>query len=415
MKEINHNDFVITVVGVGYVGQPLINEFAKTKKVFAYDIDVEKIEKLRRKNKNDNIIYTYNSECIRKSNTIIVAVPTPTYDDNSPNLEFVVSACKIIGRNLRKNTLIVFESSYYPGVTEDICIPLLEENSCLENNVDFFVGYSPERINPFDNIHTINKVTKVISAQNDFVLDEIERLYNLIPGIHLYKASSIKVAELSKIIENSQRDLNIAFINEVSQLCHLMNISTIDVLETAKTKWNFVDVFPGLVGGHCISIDPYYLIDLGNKYGYKMNIVEQSRKTNDNVPAFVVKSLESLVNNIKKDNIKVGILGYSYKANSDDVRNTKVGVIYNELKKQNFNCIISDYTLFDKNTNFDNNRKLHDLDVLIIAVPHDRYKNIKKKQLMGYFNKSCSKKIVLDLYSIYKDYNFDNDVIYWSL
>ena len=321
MKEINNKDFVITVVGVGYVGQPLINEFARTKKVYAYDIDSEKIKALGNNNKNDNIVYTNNSKCIGESDAVIVAVPTPTYDNNNPNLEFVINACKTIGDNLRKNTLIVFESSYYPGVTEDICIPLLEENSSLKNNIDFFVGYSPERINPSDKIHTINTITKVISAQNNFVLDQVEKLYSLIPDINLYRTSSIKIAELSKIIENSQRDLNIAFVNEVSQLCHLMNISTIDVLETAKTKWNFVDVFPGLVGGHCIGVDPYYLINLGKKYGYNMNIVEQSRKTNEKIPLFIVHSLNSLLKNIKKENIKVGILGYSYKANSDDIRN----------------------------------------------------------------------------------------------
>lgn len=415
MKEINNKDFVITVVGVGYVGQPLINEFAKTKKVFAYDIDNEKIKTLGNNNENDNIVYTNNNECISESDAVIVAVPTPTYDDNKPNLEFVINACKTIGYNLSKNTLIVFESSYYPGVTEDICIPLLEENSNLKNNIDFFVGYSPERINPSDKIHTINTITKVISAQNNFVLDQVEKLYSLIPNINLYRARSIKVAELSKIVENSQRDLNIAFVNEVSQLCHLMNISTIDVLKTARTKWNFVDVFPGLVGGHCIGIDPYYLMDLGKKYGYHMNIVEQSRKTNENIPFFIVHSLNSLINSMKRENIKVGILGYSYKANSDDIRNTKVELIYNELKKQNFNCIISDYMLFDKNTNFDNYRELFDLDVLIIAVPHDRYKNISKEKVMSYFNRKSSKKIIMDLYSIYKDYNFENDVIYWTL
>ena len=415
MKEINNKDFVITVVGVGYVGQPLINEFARTKKVYAYDIDSEKIKALGNNNKNDNIVYTNNSKCIGESDAVIVAVPTPTYDNNNPNLEFVINACKTIGDNLRKNTLIVFESSYYPGVTEDICIPLLEENSSLKNNIDFFVGYSPERINPSDKIHTINTITKVISAQNNFVLDQVEKLYSLIPDINLYRTTSIKVAELSKIIENSQRDLNIAFVNEVSQLCHLMNISTIDVLETSKTKWNFVDVFPGLVGGHCIGVDPYYLMDLGKKYGYNMNIVEQSRKTNEKIPLFIVHSLNSLLNNIKKENIKVGILGYSYKANSDDIRNTKVELIYDELKKQHFDCMISDYMLFDKNTNFNNYRELHDLDVLIIAVPHDKYRNMSKEKIISYFNKSSSKKIILDLYSVYKNYNFGSDVIYWTL
>lgn len=385
------------------------------KKVYAYDIDSEKIKALGNNNKNDNIVYTNNSKCIGESDAVIVAVPTPTYDNNNPNLEFVINACKTIGDNLRKNTLIVFESSYYPGVTEDICIPLLEENSSLKNNIDFFVGYSPERINPFDKIHTINTITKVISAQNNFVLDQVEKLYSLIPDINLYRTSSIKVAELSKIIENSQRDLNIAFVNEVSQLCHLMNISTIDVLETAKTKWNFVDVFPGLVGGHCIGVDPYYLMDLGKKYGYNMNIVEQSRKINDGIPLFIVHSLNSLLNNIKKENIKVGILGYSYKANSDDIRNTKVQLIYDELKKQHFDCMISDYMLFDKNTNFDNYRELHDLDVLIIAVPHNKYRNMSKEKIISYFNKSFSKKIILDLYSVYKNYNFGSDVIYWTL
>ncbi len=415
MKEINNKDFVITVVGVGYVGQPLINEFARTKKVYAYDIDSEKIKALGNNNKNDNIVYTNNSKCIGESDAVIVAVPTPTYDNNNPNLEFVINACKTIGDNLRKNTLIVFESSYYPGVTEDICIPLLEENSSLKNNIDFFVGYSPERINPSDKIHTINTITKVISAQNNFVLDQVEKLYSLIPDINLYRTTSIKVAELSKIIENSQRDLNIAFVNEVSQLCHLMNISTIDVLETSKTKWNFVDVFPGLVGGYCIGVDPYYLMDLGKKYGYNMNIVEQSRKTNEKIPLFIVHSLNSLLNNIKKENIKVGILGYSYKANSDDIRNTKVELIYDELKKQHFDCMISDYMLFDKNTNFNNYRELHDLDVLIIAVPHDKYRNMSKEKIISYFNKSSSKKIILDLYSVYKNYNFGSDVIYWTL
>lgn len=415
MKEINNNNFVITVVGVGYVGQSLINEFAKTKKVFAYDIDNKKIKTLGNNNKNNNIVYTNNNKCIGESDAVIVAVPTPTYDNNKPNLEFVIDACKTIGHNLRKNTLIVFDSSYYPGVTEDICIPLLEENSSLKNNIDFFVAYSPERINPSDKIHTINTITKVISAQNNFVLDQVEKLYSLISNINLYKASSIKVAELSKIVENSQRDLNIAFVNEVSQLCHLMNISTLDVLETAKTKWNFIDVFPGLVGGHCIGVDPYYLMDLGKKYGYNMNIVQQSRKINENIPLFIVHSLNSLVNNIKKEIIKVGILGYSYKANSDDIRNTKVELIYNELKKQNFDCTISDYMLFNKNTSFYNYRELYDLDVLIIAVPHDRYRNTSKEKIMSYFNRKFSKKIIMDLYSIYKDYNFESDVVYWTL
>lgn len=417
MKEIEEFDYTIGVIGVGYVGLPLVKEFSKHKKVYAYDIDCDKINLLKINNDVKNIEYTYDEKSLLDCDAIIVAVPTPIDSNNNPDLTYVLNACEIIGKNLSKNTLVVFESSYKPKTTMNICVPIIEKNSHMDCGIDFYIGYSPERINPGDNIHLLNNITKIISAQNDDVLLQVEKLYKLIDNIQLHKTNNIEVAELSKMIENTQRDINIAFINEVSKLCHSMDVKTDDVLSAARTKWNFYDVKPGLVGGHCISIDPYYLLQLSKEVGAELTVVNSARKVNETMSDFIVQSLVKLIddNYINHQMVRIGIYGYSYKANCDDIRNTKVKDIYDKLKQLEFNCVISDYNLKDKQLGFENHEKINNVDVLIFAVAHDQYRTLSMEDIISNFNKNSNIKIIFDLNSIYKDYRFPDNYIYWSL
>lgn len=403
---------IIGVIGVGYVGMPLINELAKSTLVIAYDIDEDKIYKLSLENKEKNIKFTSEESELKKCDVIIVAVPTPTIN-NMPDLSCVENACVTVGRNIKNGALIIFESSYMPGTTQKICIPLIEKNSNKTYNKDFFVGYSPERINPGDRIHTLNTITKIVSADNNKTLKKVIDIYSLIENIKLKPVNDMKIAELSKMVENTQRDINIAFVNEIAKLCHKIGVDTNDVIEAAATKWNFYKVTPGFVGGHCIGVDPYYLIDIAEQNGVSLDVTKNARKTNENMSNFIVDSLLSLLPKEIK-NINIGILGYSYKANSDDIRNTKTNDLIKELKKITPNVKISDY-IVSKKINTLCNDKLNNLDVLIVTVDHDLYKNYTLEQLRSFFNENSKIKILMDLKSIYNKYNFDNDIIYWKL
>ena len=406
MKEI------IGIIGVGYVGIPLINELSKKVNVIAYDIDTEKILKLSQENDNCNIDFTNDEKKLTKCNVIIVAVPTPT-KKNKPDLSCVKSACKTIGSNIKDGALVIFESSYMPGTTTSICIPLIEKSSGKKFNKDFFVGYSPERINPGDNIHTLNTITKIVSADDEETLNKVINVYNLINNIKLKPVKSIKVAELSKMIENTQRDINIAFINEIAKLCHKIDVDANEVIEAAATKWNFYKVTPGFVGGHCIGVDPYYLIDIAEKNNVSLNIVKCARMENESMSDYVVDNLMALIPKNSK-NIKIGILGYSYKANSDDIRNTKTEDLIKKLKKITSNIVVSDYVVNKKINNMCND-KLENLDVLIVTVDHDLYKKYDVNQIENYFDKKSKIKIIIDLKSIYNNYSFKSDIKYWKL
>ena len=418
MKNVNDFDYKIGIIGVGYVGHPLALEISKKRIVYAYDINKHYILKLIKENKSKNIIYTSFSKDLNNCDALIVCVPTPVKEDKTPDLSCIYNACEIIGNNIKKDTLIIFESSYAPKTTMNVCAPLIEKISGMKCGRDFYIGYSPERINPSDDIHTLNTITKVISAQNDIVLNQVEKIYNLIDGIKLYKAPSIEVAEFSKILENTQRDVNIALMNEMVKLCKLSKLPFNEILKAARTKWNFYDATPGLVGGHCISVDPYFLLQYSKEVKYNLKFVEHARRINESMSDYIVSSLIEMIKQNFSDisKVKVGIYGFTYKANTNDIRNTKVMDIYNKLSFNNINCKISDYYLLNNDKiKFTNYKKFYDLDVLIIAVSHEKYCDFTIKEIMSNFNTSKNKKIVMDLNSIYVKYNWPSNYIYWNL
>ncbi|HCD7932476.1 TPA: nucleotide sugar dehydrogenase, partial [Enterococcus faecium] len=327
----------ISVIGLGYVGLPLAVAFAeKGYKVIGFDLNVEKINdykngidstgeigKLRLN--NENLVYTSDPREISDAQFHIVAVPTPINGDKTPDLMPVISASEIVGKQLKKGSIVVYESTVYPGVTEDICLPILEKKSNLKYGEEFSIGYSPERINPGDKIHRLETITKVVSASDETTLETVAAIYGSIIKAGIYKAPSIRVAEASKVIENSQRDINIAFMNELSMVFDLMNIDTSEVLKAANTKWNFLNFKPGLVGGHCIGVDPYYFTYKAEELGYHSQIILSGRKINNDMPRFVVNKLikEMIKNDIKIKNSKVAILGLTFKEDCPDFRNSK--------------------------------------------------------------------------------------------
>ncbi len=341
-----NKEFPLSIIGLGYVGMPIAIAFAKMVKVIGFDINKAKIALYEAgvdptKEVGDEVIRNTlveftSDECkLRQAKFHIVAVPTPVYDDHTPDLSPVENASKVLGRNLEKGSIIVFESTVYPGVTEDICIPILERESGLKCGLDFFVGYSPERINPGDKVHRLETITKIVSGMDAQTLNTIAKVYELVVKAGVYKAPSIKIAEAAKVIENSQRDINIAFMNELSIIFNKMGISTKEVLKAASTKWNFLNFSPGLVGGHCIGVDPYYLTYKAEQLGYHSQIILSGRRINDDMGRYVaenvVKKLISVGSSVKS--AKVLILGFSFKENCPDTRNTKVIDIIKELRE----------------------------------------------------------------------------------
>jgi len=367
MKNFNKKDYSICIVGLGYVGLPLAARFSlKGFNVIGFDTKTERVNQLINKiDINDDISYenleilsknaklTTHVNNIKESNVFIVTVPTPINEDKTPNLGPLISASELVGSVIKKNSIVIYESTVYPGVTDDICTPILEEKSKLIFNEEFSTGYSPERIVPGDKVNTIEKIKKIVSASNEISLNIISFLYSSIIDAGIHQASSIKVAEAAKVTENIQRDVNIALINEMHQLYTSLDISTLDVIEAASTKWNFMKLTPGLVGGHCISIDPYYLMHKSEVSGYVPNIMRSARKINDEMGNWVLENFIKYTkeNSINLKTTEITILGYTFKENCSDIRNTKVHDLAISLRDSGFGIKIWDPYLDNKTIN----------------------------------------------------------------
>jgi UDP-N-acetyl-D-galactosamine dehydrogenase len=417
---------IICVVGLGYVGLPLAYTFAShNAKVFGFDVNKEKINKLKQNidickevSKENlekvNIEYSSDPKIINKSNFIIVAVPTPIDENNQPDLKLLESASKIVGQNMKKGSIIVFESTVYPGATEDICLPILEKNSMLKGGTDFYIGYSPERVNPGDKEHTIDKIIKVVSGMDEDTLDIVAQTYQIACKAGVRKAPNIKTAEAAKVIENIQRDINIALVNEFSLIFNLLDIDTRDVINTAATKWNFHKYSPGLVGGHCIGVDPYYLVYKAKQMGYNPQVITSGRKINNYMAQHVS---EQVIEMLKKQNKKISnstimIMGLTFKENINDIRNSKAKDIIKFLKKLQID-IVGYEPLVDKNIIKEefkisnvNLQKVKNLDGIIVFSPHDEFKKIK----LNYLKERCNQNpIFFDIKGFYDSKEAKNE------
>lgn len=400
MYHMKQSEYTVGVIGLGYVGLPLAVAFADKFETIGYDINKVRVNELnegydqtgevteedlnRALRMNKSLRLTDNPEYLQNCNVIIVTVPTPVDKFKNPDLTPLKKASELVSKYLRKNDIVIYESTVYPGATEEVCIPILEKGSSLEFNKDFFVGYSPERINPGDKEHTVKKIKKVVSGSNPDIALEIDFIYKSIIEAGTYIAPSIKVAEAAKVIENSQRDINIAFVNELSKIFNLLGIDTAEVLKAASTKWNFLNFSPGLVGGHCIGVDPYYLANKALEVGYNPEIILAGRRLNDSMGKYVVDETIRLMiqKNILIKSSEILILGFTFKENCPDFRNTQVIEIYNELKKYNTKIDIYDPWIDEsdllkeydiKTLSSLPNKKF---DAIIIAVAHDKFQEI---------------------------------------
>tara|TARA_Y100000588_G_C14255776_1_gene925357 strand:- start:21 stop:1268 length:1248 start_codon:yes stop_codon:yes gene_type:complete len=407
----------IAVIGLGYVGLPLAVAFSKFFKVIGFDINAKRIDSLNNSldsnkdiefSKNDSILFTNDINDINDVNIYIVTVPTPVKSDNTPDLSILKSASVMIGRLLKKKDLVIYESTVYPGVTEDVCVPILEKESNLKYNLDFYCGYSPERISPGVNKYKLQNIVKITSGSTSDIAKKVDDLYNKIINAGTYKASSIKVAEAAKAVENTQRDVNIALMNELAMMFDKMDIDTSEVLEAANTKWNFLNFKPGLVGGHCIGVDPYYLLHKSEKMGYTPNLLYASREINNSVPNFIVsKTIQLMIESDKTiSNSNILIFGYTFKENCADTRNTRVKDIVEGLTSLSCKVKIFDPYIKPSNSNnfislpFDNNVKY---DAIILAVAHDEF---LKYSIDDFYKISNGKLVFLDVKGIYKESNW---------
>ncbi|MDD3661243.1 MAG: nucleotide sugar dehydrogenase, partial [Lachnospiraceae bacterium] len=374
--------------------------------------------------KQTTVEFTSDETKLKEAKFHIVAVPTPVNDDHTPDLSPVEGASRILGRNLAKGSIVVFESTVYPGVTEDICVPILEKESGLKCGVDFKIGYSPERINPGDKVHRLETITKIVSGMDEETLDIIAKVYELVVEAGVYRAESIKVAEAAKVIENSQRDINIAFMNELSIIFNKMGIDTKAVLEAAGTKWNFLKFFPGLVGGHCIGVDPYYLTYKAEQLGYHSQIILSGRRINDDMGKYVAESVvKHLIQaDLPVKNAKVAILGFTFKEDCPDTRNTKVIDIYNELKEYGINPVVTDETADAQEAlklygiQFVSMKEIKDMDAVIVAVAHQEFLKLTKEDIKAFYQPSNSKKVLADIKGLFNRSEFtDEEFVYWRL
>lgn len=425
----------LSLVGLGYVGMPIAVAFAKKIKVVGFDLNEEKIglykngidptnevgdEVIR----NTKVDFTADPAKLKEAKFHIVAVPTPVNDDHTPDLSPVEGASRILGQNLTKGSVVVFESTVYPGVTEDICVPILEKESGLKCGVDFKIGYSPERINPGDKVHRLETITKIVSGMDGETLETVAKVYELVVEVGVHRAESIKVAEAAKVIENSQRDINIAFMNELSIIFHKMGIDTKSVLEAAGTKWNFLPFMPGLVGGHCIGVDPYYLTYKAEQLGYHSQIILSGRRINDDMGKYVAESLvKALIKaNISVKHAKVAILGFTFKENCPDTRNTKVIDIYRELGEYGIVPIVVDPAADAAEAErlygitFQTMEDIRDVDAVVIAVAHEQFLGLDKEKISSFYNPAHKRKVLMDLKGILdrKEY-LTEDYRYWRL
>jgi UDP-N-acetyl-D-galactosamine dehydrogenase len=421
----------IAIIGLGYVGLPLALAFGEKFNTTGFDINKDRIKELKNKNdinllsssqsfyKSKKLKFSSNPEDLRNSNIFIVTVPTPIKKNKKPDLSYLYSASKMIANNLKKNDLVIYESTVYPGLTEEECVPVLEKYSDLKFNKDFFVGYSPERVSPGDSKNLAN-ISKVVSGSNLEITNKVYNLYKKIIKAEVYKATSIKVAEASKVIENAQRDINISFMNEISLICSRLGINTSDVLKAARTKWNFLNFKPGLVGGHCISVDPYYLAYKAKKLKYSPKVILSGRHINDKMGYYVASIL---LKKLKKKNLKfsqcvVGILGVTFKENCNDLRESKVLDIIKTLQRakvklQVYDPVVSIKDFSKRYPSLKIKKFQKKLDALIIAVSHKEFLKlnyIKMKKMLKNENS-----IIMDVKSIFNDKRIKNKFDYWSL
>ena len=424
----------LSLVGLGYVGMPIAVEFAKRGvKVIGYDLNEAKIEMYKKGFdpthevgdeviKNSAVDFTSDAEKLKEAKFHIVAVPTPVNDDHTPDLTPVEGAARILGKNLTKGSIVVFESTVYPGVTEDICKPILEKESGLKCGEDFKIGYSPERINPGDKEHRLNTIKKIVSGMDEETLDIVANVYSIVVDAGVHRAESIKVAEAAKVIENSQRDINIAFMNELSIIFNKMGIDTLAVLEAAGTKWNFLPFRPGLVGGHCIGVDPYYLTYKAEEVGYHSQIILSGRRINDDMGRYVAESCVKQMIQLSKPvkGARVAILGFTFKENCPDTRNSKVFDIVKELREYGIEPVIA-----DPQADADEAERLYgikmspmsevkDMDAVILAVAHKEFAGLSVGDVDRYFKDD--KKLLLDIKGVFNKKAYeDAGYRYWRL
>lgn len=419
----------IAIIGLGYVGLPLAVEFGKARSTLGFDINASRIDELREGKDNTlevseedlagarQLVFSCDTNDLDDCKIFIVTVPTPIDDVNRPDLTPIVKASETVAKSLKMGDIVIYESTVFPGCTEEVCVPILERVSGLDFNQDFFCGYSPERINPGDKINTLTKITKITSGSTPEIGEEIDALYKSIITAGTFPASSIKVAEAAKVIENTQRDLNIALVNELSVIFGRLEIDTIDVLEAAGSKWNFLPFRPGLVGGHCIGVDPYYLTHKAEQVGYNPQVILAGRRINDNMAPYMVKKViqKMLLNGIDVPKSTVGVLGITFKENCPDVRNSKIVDVVSELKSWGVNVVVVDpwadpieiERVYDISLGKISSGE--QVDSLIVAVGHDEFRNLSPKDLWGF----CKgpKPVLADVKSLYDkqsltDYGF---------
>ena len=412
----------LALVGLGYVGMPIAVEFAKHINVIGFDINEKRVNEYKNgidstnevgeSIKDTKVDFTADPARLKEAKFIVVAVPTPVNEDNTPDLRPVEGASRTVGQNLSAGTIVVFESTVYPGVTEDICVPIIEKESGLKCGVDWKIGYSPERINPGDRVHTLTNIRKVVSGMDEESCNEIKKVYDIVIKAGTFPESNIKTAEAVKVVENSQRDINIAFMNEIAIICDKLKIDTDEVLAGMNTKWNALGFKPGLVGGHCIGVDPYYLTNISEKLGYHSQIILNGRKVNDSMGAFVADAAikEMIEAGMAPKKATVLILGLTFKENCPDTRNSKVVDIVNRLKEYDINPVVTDnwadvdIAKHEYNIELTPWNDIPKADCVIVAVGHKEYRNMSMMELKDLFNPELTdeEKVLIDVKSLYR-------------
>lgn len=412
----------LALVGLGYVGMPIAVEFAKHVPVIGFDINKKRVNEYKNgidstnevgpAIKNSTVDFTADPSRLKEARFIVVAVPTPVNEDNSPDLRPVEGASKTVGQNLSAGTIVVFESTVYPGVTEDICVPIIEKESGLKCGVDWKIGYSPERINPGDKVHTLTTIRKVVSGMDAESAEEIKKVYDIVIKAGTYPVSNIKTAEAVKVVENSQRDINIAFMNEIAIICDKLGIDTDEVLAGMNTKWNALGFKPGLVGGHCIGVDPYYLTNAAEKLGYHSQIILNGRKVNDSMGGFVADAAikEMIEAGMAPKKATVVILGLTFKENCPDTRNSKVVDIINRLKEYDIHPVVADawadpeVAKHEYGVDLVPFDELPKADCIIVAVGHNAFRSMSMMQLKEMFKPELAdeEKVIIDVKSLYR-------------
>jgi UDP-N-acetyl-D-galactosamine dehydrogenase len=435
-KEIINKKEKISLIGLGYVGMPIAVAFAKKVDVIGFDTNKEKIKLYKagidptnevgeNAIKNTTVEFTSDETRLKEAKFHIIAVPTPVNQDHTPNLAPVEGASHIVGRNITKGSIVVYESTVYPGVTEDVCIPILEKESGLKCGIDFKIGYSPERINPGDKIHRLENITKIVSGIDEDSLEEIANIYNLVIEVGVHKVSTIKTAEAIKVVENSQRDINIAFMNELAMVFDKMNIDTMEVVKGMNTKWNALGFTPGLVGGHCIGIDPYYFTYQAEKLGYHSQIILSGRKVNDSMGEYIADAIvkQLILAGKKVRDAKIYIFGITFKENCSDTRNSKVVDIINRLKEYAIEPIVVDpqadpaVTKLEYNIDICNLEDVNNSDCIVFAVAHKEFTELSMEEIDKYYGDMLNKeKVLIDVKSIFNTRKIEElGYSYWRL